>query len=110
MAHYTPRNIALFQPEMYDLALCVVEVRATLLAQQLTRKLTLLQILETLYTDRSVDVLHLFREMLVDIICETSLRCKIGALQTRVRQHCRHYLVQAIDDFPKRGVLVRSLT
>ena len=54
----------------------------------------------------AVDVLHLFREMLVDIICEASFNFKVGALKARTREGHQHYLVRAIDDFPKVGVLV----
>ncbi|KZV62245.1 cytochrome P450 [Peniophora sp. CONT] len=83
--HYTPSNVALFQPEMHDYTLEVVEI------------------LEQ--SKEAVDVLHLFREMLVDIICEASFNYKVGALKARTRDHRQHYLVRAIDDFPKVGVL-----
>lgn len=45
--------------------------------------------------------------MLVDIICEASFGVKLGVLQARTYRHREHYLVRAIDDFPKAGVLVR---
>ncbi|KZV73892.1 cytochrome P450 [Peniophora sp. CONT] len=86
-SHYTPTNVSLFQPEAHDFVLETVEI------------------LEKLGGDESVDVLHLFRDMLVDIICAASFSHKIGALKDRAQGKGVNYLVQAVDDFAKRGVL-----
>ena len=64
------------------------------------------QILERLGGAQSVDVLHLFRDMLVDITCATAFNYQIGALQGRSQGRGVNYLVQAIDDFVKRGIVV----
>ena len=107
-AHYTPSNVALFQPEMHDYTLEVVEVRPIqFIVMQLSDPHILPQILEQTGGKEAVDVLHLFREMLVDIICEASFNFKVGALKARTKDGKQHCLVRAIDDFPKAGVLVR---
>ena len=64
------------------------------------------QILDRLGAAQSVDVLHLFRDMLVDITCATAFNYQIGALQGRSQGRGVNYLVQAIDDFVKRGIVV----
>ena len=64
------------------------------------------QILERLGGAQSVDVLHLFRDMLVDITCATAFNYQIGALQDRSQGRGVNYLVQSIDDFVKRGIVV----
>ena len=47
--------------------------------------------------------------MLVDIICTTSFSFKVGALRDRAEGKSVNYLVQAVDDFAKRGVLVCAI-
>ncbi|KZV73896.1 cytochrome P450 [Peniophora sp. CONT] len=85
--HYTPSNLSLFQPETHDFVLDTVEI------------------LEKIGVNESIDVLHLFRDMMVDIICAASFSHKIGALQNRAQGKGVNYLVQAIDDWLERAVL-----
>jgi hypothetical protein len=64
--------------------------------------------LEVLNGKQAVDVLHLFREMLVDIIGAASFSYNPGAIAARAAGSVEeHYLVRAVDDFAKRGILVR---
>ncbi|KAI0036316.1 cytochrome P450 [Vararia minispora EC-137] len=90
-SHYTAANVAFFQPEMHKSVLEVVEI------------------LESINGKRSVDCLHHFREMLVDVICSASFSYDAGAVRGRAEGKENHFLVRAVDDFPKRGIL-RSMT
>ncbi|KAI0036319.1 cytochrome P450 [Vararia minispora EC-137] len=85
--HYTPSNIALFQPDIHKSVLELVEI------------------LEVVNGEKPINCLHYFREMLVDIICSTSFSYNSGALQARAAGVEYHPLVHAIDDFPIRGIL-----
>ncbi|VDB87917.1 unnamed protein product [Peniophora sp. CBMAI 1063] len=86
-SHYTPTNVSLFQPEMKDRILETVEI------------------LEKLAGSEAIDVLHLFRDMMVDIICTTSFNYDIGALKDRAQGKDVNYLVRAVDDWPTRAIL-----
>ena len=66
----------------------------------------LAQILTELDGKKPVDCLHIFRQMLVDIQMAISFGFHLGALDTWAKD-CEHPLVMAVDDFPKRGVIVR---
>ena len=68
------------------------------------------QIIEKLARNsESIDVLHLFRDMMVDIICATSFTYRIGALEDRAQGKGVNYLVRAVDDWPKRAIIVRAI-
>ncbi|CCM00466.1 uncharacterized protein FIBRA_02499 [Fibroporia radiculosa] len=84
--HYTPSNLALFQPELHDYTLKLVD---------------------TLFIasgKASVDCLDLFRHLMVDIIGSTVFGSRPGSLDNWAL-NIQDPLATAVYDFPKRGVL-----
>ncbi|KAI0940296.1 hypothetical protein AcV5_001443 [Taiwanofungus camphoratus] len=84
--HYIPSNLALFQTELHDFTLKLVD---------------------TLYHisgKTSVDCLDLFRHLMVDIIAVTVFGSHPGSLD-KWALNIQDPLTTAVDDFPKRGVL-----
>ncbi|KAL1746232.1 cytochrome P450 [Schizophyllum fasciatum] len=84
--HYTPNNLAQFQPEMHDFAHDLV------------------QTLNSISGEKSVDCLTLFRQFMVDVIVTSSYGCRLGALK-KWALGVEDALCTAISDFPKRGIL-----
>ncbi|KAL1729417.1 cytochrome P450, partial [Schizophyllum commune] len=84
--HYTPNNLAQFQPEMHDFAHDLV------------------QTLNSISGEKSVDCLTLFRQFMVDVIVASSYGCRLGALK-KWALGVEDALCTAISDFPKRGIL-----
>ncbi|KAI0317394.1 cytochrome P450 [Amylostereum chailletii] len=85
-SHYTPSNLALFQPEIQQYALQLVDILVDLDGKS------------------PVDCLHVFRQMIVDIQSAIGFGIHLGALDTWAKDG-EHPLVMAVDDFPKRGVI-----
>ncbi|KIP03779.1 hypothetical protein PHLGIDRAFT_77016 [Phlebiopsis gigantea 11061_1 CR5-6] len=82
--HYTPANLALFQPELHDLALKLSNVLG--------------------HTSASVDCLDLFRHLMVDVVACTVFGSRSGSLDNWA-SGVRDPLGVAVYDFPKRGIL-----
>ncbi|KIY46145.1 cytochrome P450 [Fistulina hepatica ATCC 64428] len=84
--HYTPTNLAQFQPEMHDF------VRE------------LVHILNNVSSKSSVDCLTLFRHLMVDVVVASSHGCRLGAVG-KWSMGVNDSLSVAISDFPKRGII-----
>ncbi|TFY65879.1 hypothetical protein EVG20_g5213 [Dentipellis fragilis] len=84
--HYTPTNLALFQPEMNQYAVEVAEI------------------LDNISGRTSVDCLDLFRQLLVDVSSATAFGYRVAAL-SKWAIDTVDPLSTAIGDFPKRGIL-----
>nr|BAL05175.1 cytochrome P450 [Phanerodontia chrysosporium] len=82
--HYTPANLALFQPELNDLALKLTDILSI--------------------RSSSVDVLDLFRHLMVDVIACTVFGSRSGSLDNW-NKGVRDPLSIAVYDFPKRGIM-----
>ena len=112
--HYTPANLALFQPEIHDITLDLIRV-------SLSERLCLLtppmsscnfQYLERVAGRTPLDCLMLFRNFMVDVLVTSSYGYRIGAVKTMNTSRSLstpHELCTAIALFPIRGVLVGAL-
>ena len=105
--HYVPAHINLDQPEVHDSACELVEVR--LFTPTPASRLTApFQILELAGGKKSFECLNLFRHLMVDIMSMTIYGSHHGALRN-LSMGIQDPLSTAVYDFPKRGVMVRSL-
>ncbi|PSS08855.1 hypothetical protein PHLCEN_2v3470 [Hermanssonia centrifuga] len=86
--HYTPSNLALFQPELQDFSLKLTDA------------------LERIAAQTSVDCLDLFRHLMVDVIACTVFGIRTASLDNW-SLNIRDPLSVAVYNFPKRGILVR---
>ncbi|EMD40318.1 hypothetical protein CERSUDRAFT_148236 [Gelatoporia subvermispora B] len=84
--HYTPSNLALFQTEINDFAINLVEN------------------LDRIAGKTSVDCLDLFRHLMVDIISMTVFGTRPGSMKNW-SLNIHDPLSTAVYDFPKRGIL-----
>ncbi|EKM79809.1 hypothetical protein AGABI1DRAFT_72452 [Agaricus bisporus var. burnettii JB137-S8] len=84
--HYTPTNVAKFQPEMHE-SMCEV-----------------LNILDNTAGKTSTECLTLFRHLMVDVVVSSSYGYRLGAV-TKWAMDVEDPLSTAINDFPKRGIL-----
>ncbi|GBE80196.1 cytochrome P450 [Sparassis latifolia] len=84
--HYIPTTLSLFQTELHDSVI------------------TLIEILDCLAGETSVECLDLFRHLMVDIIGDTVFGCRPGSLEKRA-MNIQDPLSTAVNDFPKRGIL-----
>ncbi|PCH40720.1 cytochrome P450 [Wolfiporia cocos MD-104 SS10] len=84
--HYIPSNLVLFQPELHDYSLKLVDN------------------LSKMSGETSVDCLDLFRHLMVDIIGVTVFGSHPGALDNWAL-NVQDPLATAVYDFPKRGIL-----
>jgi len=84
--HYTPSNLALFQTDLNDYTLKLVDV------------------LFKISGKTSVGCLDLFRHLMVDVIGGTVFGCQPGSLDNWAL-NIQDPLATAVYDFPKRGVL-----
>ncbi|KAF9804687.1 hypothetical protein IEO21_09276 [Rhodonia placenta] len=84
--HYTPNNLILFQSDLHDYSLKLVDI------------------LHNISGKSSVDCLNLFRHLNVDIIGCTVFGTRPGSLDNWAL-NMQDPLATAIYDFPKRGVL-----
>ena len=111
--HYTPANLALFQPEIHDITLDLIKV-------SMSEPLCLLnscyhttfQYLEHVAGRTPLDCLMLFRNFMVDVLVSSSYGYRIGAVKTMKTSRplsTPHELCTAIALFPIRGVLVGTL-
>ncbi|GJE87236.1 cytochrome P450 [Phanerochaete sordida] len=82
--HYTPTNLSLFQPELHDFALKLTDILVT--------------------RSSSVDILDLFRHLMVDVVACTVFGSRSGSLD-KWDKGVRDPLGVAVYDFPKRGIL-----
>ncbi|KAF9443296.1 cytochrome P450 [Macrolepiota fuliginosa MF-IS2] len=84
--HYTPANVAKFQPEMHE-SMCEV-----------------LNVLDNIAGKASTECLTLFRHLMVDVVVSSSYGYRLGAV-TKWAMDVEDPLSTAINDFPKRGIL-----
>ncbi|KAJ3570031.1 hypothetical protein NP233_g4668 [Leucocoprinus birnbaumii] len=84
--HYTPANVAQFQPEMHE-SMCEV-----------------LNVLDNIAGKASTECLTLFRHLMVDVVVSSSYGYRLGAV-TKWAMDVEDPLSTAINDFPKRGIL-----
>ncbi|KAF9254261.1 cytochrome P450 [Marasmius fiardii PR-910] len=84
--HYSPANLARFQPEMHE------------------PTLELVSYLENLDGKSSLDCLALFRNLMVEVIVSSSYGYRLGAVRKWALE-AEDPLSVAISDFPKRGIL-----
>ncbi|EKM60141.1 uncharacterized protein PHACADRAFT_206323 [Phanerochaete carnosa HHB-10118-sp] len=82
--HYTPANLSLFQPELHDLALKLTDILST--------------------RPSSVDVLDLFRHLMIDVVACAVFGTRTGSLDNW-NKGTRDPLGIAVYDFPKRGIM-----
>ncbi|TFK47010.1 cytochrome P450 [Heliocybe sulcata] len=85
-SHYTTANLSLFQPEMHDFTLQLVNI------------------LENIGGNTALDCLTLFRQLMVDVVSASSFGYQPGAL-SKWTVDSEDSLSTAINDFPKRGIL-----
>lgn len=84
--HYTPTNLAQFQPDIHRSAL------------------ELVNILDGIAKGNSIDCLTFFRHFMVDVASASSFGYQVDAL-SKWSTNAEDPLVTAIGDFPKRGIL-----
>ncbi|KAF8887241.1 cytochrome P450 [Gymnopilus junonius] len=84
--HYTPSNVAQFQPEMQEFTF------------------QLIHSLEKLCGKSPVECLALFRHLMVDVVVSSLFGYRLGAVG-RWTMDVEDPLSTAINDFPKRGIL-----
>ncbi|PPQ73825.1 hypothetical protein CVT26_012140 [Gymnopilus dilepis] len=84
--HYTPSNVAQFQPEMQEFTF------------------QLIHSLEKLNGKSPVECLALFRHLMVDVVVSSLFGYRLGAVG-RWAMDVEDPLSTAINDFPKRGIL-----
>ncbi|ESK91848.1 cytochrome p450 [Moniliophthora roreri MCA 2997] len=84
--HYTPTNLARFQPEMHE------------------PTLELINHLDKMEGQIPLECLSLFRNLMVEVIVSTSYGYRLGAVG-KWAQNSEDPLSIAISDFPKRGIL-----
>ncbi|KAG6915908.1 hypothetical protein DXG01_009278 [Tephrocybe rancida] len=84
--HYTPSNIAQFQPEMHEVTLELVKT------------------IESLAGAESLDCLSVFRHLMVDAVVSSSYGYRLGAV-SKWAVDVEDPLSTAINDFPKRGII-----
>ncbi|KIJ97258.1 hypothetical protein K443DRAFT_681651 [Laccaria amethystina LaAM-08-1] len=84
--HYTPTNVAKFQPEMREMAFELVNT------------------LENVCGKSPVECLALFRHLMVDVVASSSYGYRLGAV-SKWAMDVEEPLSTAINDFPKRGIL-----
>lgn len=107
--HYTPANLALFQPEIHDIVLELIKVSAAERYLLFFTPFRDFQYLEHVSGKMSLDCLMLFRTFMVDVLVASSYGHRIGAVKSMDtgRPHSApHELCTAIALFPIRGVLV----
>ncbi|KAH9482159.1 Cytochrome P450 monooxygenase cypX [Psilocybe cubensis] len=84
--HYTPSNVAQFQPEMHEFTF------------------QLINSLENIGGKSPVECLALFRHLMVDVVVSSSFGYRLGAVG-KWAMDVEDPLSTAINDFPKRGIL-----
>lgn len=84
--HYTPTNLALYQPEIHEAVLEMVEK------------------LNGVTESQPVECLRLFRHLAVDIVVNSSYGYRPGSIK-KWASNVEDKLSTAISDFPKRGIL-----
>ncbi|KAG5349201.1 hypothetical protein C0989_005285 [Termitomyces sp. Mn162] len=84
--HYTPSNIAQFQPEMHEATLELVRT------------------LESMSGAEPLDCLSIFRHLMVDAVVSFSYGYRLGAV-SKWAVNVEDPLSTAINDFPKRGII-----
>ncbi|KAF6751527.1 cytochrome P450 [Ephemerocybe angulata] len=92
MPHYTPNNVAKFQPEMHETTLELTAVRS------------LSQFLEGTAGKSSLECLAMFRNLMVDVTIFSLFGYRLGAMGKWILG-AEDPLSTAINDFPKRGIL-----
>jgi hypothetical protein len=106
--HYTPANLALFQPEIHDFTLELINVCFTFHSSCGYRLIVFVaKTLDSFAGKTSLDCLALFRHFMVDVIVTSSHGYRLGAL-SKWASGVEEPLSTAIGDFPKRGILVKS--
>ncbi|KAG6888517.1 hypothetical protein C0995_007760 [Termitomyces sp. Mi166 len=103
--HYTPSNIAQFQPEMHEATLELVKVCSVTIAFCLsTHPLLDRKTLESMSGAEPLDCLSVFRHLMVDAVVSSSYGYRLGAV-SKWAVSVEDPLSTAINDFPKRGII-----
>ncbi|KAG6868113.1 hypothetical protein C0993_007491 [Termitomyces sp. T159_Od127] len=84
--HYTPSNVAQFQPEMHEATLELVKT------------------LDSISGAEALDCLSVFRHLMVDTVVSFSFGYRLGAV-SKWALNVEDPLSTAINDFPKRGII-----
>lgn len=105
--HYTPANVAKFQPEMHEFMCEVLNVRLYPGRTGINSFTSSRQILDSIAGKASTECLTLFRHLMVDVVVSSSYGYRLGAV-TKWAMDVEDPLSTAINDFPKRGILVMS--
>ncbi|KAF5369696.1 hypothetical protein D9615_010147 [Tricholomella constricta] len=84
--HYTPSNVAQFQPEMHEVTLELVKT------------------METMSGSGPLNCLAVFRHLMVDVVVSSSYGYRLGAV-SKWAVDVEDPLSTAINDFPKRGII-----
>ena len=103
--HYIPSNLALFQAELQDLCLKLVDVCAPQASCSQRANHVCFKILGGSSGSGPVDCLDLFRHLMVDIIGTTVFGRFPGSLDNWAK-NIQDPLATAVYDFPKRGIMV----
>jgi hypothetical protein len=107
--HYIPSNLAMFQSELQEFSLKLIDVRRISLPVSYypSAKYHYGQVLERIAGKTSVESLDMLRHFMVDIISCTVFGSRSGSLENWA-SNIRDPVTVAVYDFPKRGVLVRA--
>lgn len=100
--HYTHNNVAQFQAEMHEYSFELINVSIWL---DFCTMLTVFKTLENISGKTAVECLALFRHLLVDVLVSSSFGYRLGAV-SKWAMDVEDPLSTAINDFPKRGILV----
>jgi len=103
--HYTAANVAKFQLEMHESMCQVLNVNDQFLLSDISWLTSPCQVLDNIAGKASTECLTLFRHLMVDIVVSSSYGYRLGAV-TKWAMDVEDPLSTAINDFPKRGILV----
>ncbi|PPQ92769.1 hypothetical protein CVT25_003878 [Psilocybe cyanescens] len=98
--HYTPSNVAQFQPEMHEYTFQLINHDSISVICTYMR----VKSLENIGGKSPVECLALFRHLMVDVVVSSSFGYRLGAVG-KWAMDVEDPLSTAINDFPKRGIL-----
>ena len=102
--HYTHNNVAQFQSEMHEYSFELINVSVQV-GPIFIRHWLCFKTLENISGKTAVECLALFRHLLVDVLVSSSFGYRLGAV-SKWAMDVQDPLSTAINDFPKRGILV----
>ena len=101
--HYIPANLAKFQSELHEPTIELLDVSLCHLFDFIYS--STLQTLENISGKSPLECLGFFRQLMVDVIVSSAYGYRLGAV-SKWAMNAEDPLSTAINDFPKRGILV----